>query len=176
MGLFDLFTTNEEKEKKTIEPSEDQFIDSSEPIELINNQNNNIKNLDSIYDFCSIDFEERGYQDALINPDSSYKNDNLNLLIEDLSMIINQAKNNYSTSLKTLNFHIKTRKDAGLIDIVDELQTKKSILEQHKDEVLRIEDETQKNTGIVERLKLSYNRGFNRGLASISKEILTIEA
>lgn len=161
---------------KEIEPTEEQFIDKSEPSETQDfATNKEVYGLYHIFDYASIDFEQRGYQDALINPDSSYKQENIELLIEDLSIKIRQAKNHYTTKLKTLDFHIKSRNDAGLIDIVDELESKKSIIKQNFDEVLKIEEETKEEKGLVVRLKLSYTRGFNRGLASLSNKILNTE-
>ncbi|MBI9041969.1 hypothetical protein [Lutibacter sp.] len=158
------------------EPLEEQFIDKSEPLDLqdvaINKES---YGLYQIFDYASTDFEQRGYQDALINPDSSYKQENIDLLIEDLYIKIRQAKNHYTTKLKTLDFHIKSRNDAGLIDIVDELESKKSIIVQNFEEVLKIEEETKDKKGLIVRLKLSYTRGFNRGLASLSNKILNTE-
>jgi hypothetical protein len=175
MGLFDFF--NFKRNGVSVnEPTEDQFIDNSEPNDAVGNGVESLQHtLQAIYDYATIDFEQRGYQDALINPDSSYKLENISLLIEDLNIKIRQAKNHYTTLLKKLDFHITSRKDAGLIDTVNELETKKSITVQHHEEVLKIENETVQEKGLVARLKLSYNRGFNRGLVSISTELLTTQ-
>lgn len=175
MGLFDFlkFKKNGESVNK---PTEDQFVDNTEPEDGIANEVNVLNHtLQNIYDYATVDFEQRGYQDALINPDSSYKTENISLLIEDLNIKIRQAKNHYTTLLKKLDFHIISRKDAGLVDTVKELETKKSITNQHYDEVIKIENETTEEMGLVARLKLSYNRGFNRGLASISTDLLTTQ-
>jgi hypothetical protein len=175
MGLFD-FLNFKKNGNSVNKPTEDQFIDNSEPQESVNNGVDVIQHtLQYIYDYATVDFEQRGYQDALINPDSSYKKENISLLIEDLNIKIRQAKNHYTTLLKELDFHINSRKEAGLIDIVNELETKKSITNQHYDEVIKIENETSEEKGLVARLKLSYNRGFNRGLASISSQLLTTQ-
>jgi hypothetical protein len=177
MGLLNFFGLKRSNSTvDEIEPTEEQFIDKSEPSDLQNVvANKESYGLYQIFDYASTDFEQRGYQDALINPDSSYKQENIELLIEDLRIKIRQAKNHYTTKLKTLDFHIKSRNDAGLIDIVDELESKKSIINQNFDEVLKIEEETKEHKGLIVRLKLSYTRGFNRGLASLSNQILNTE-
>ena len=87
MSLFNLFkkkTTDvvevlEEKEKATTsDVSKELFIEevATGKEELFEAKN---YNLDKIYAFASKDFEEKGYDDALVNPDYSYSNDNINL-------------------------------------------------------------------------------------------------
>lgn len=178
MGIFDYFRKGKKIEEQNsssditdgIEPSKEQFVDNSEP-EKNDNQNSDI-GLQSIYEYALIDFELRGYQDALINPDSSYKDENLKLLTEDLQIKIRVAKRYYNDLSKKIDFHIQTRTNAGLIDTVNELNNKKSLIEDKLEEVLNIENETNENKGISIRLSLSYNKGFKRGLASLSKELL----
>lgn len=174
MGIFNYFRNSKEVEEQSsledIEPIEKQFIDDSEP-ENTENQNSNI-GLQSIYDYALIDFEHKGYQDALINPDSSYKDENLELLTEDLHIRIRIAKRYYNDLSKKIDFHIQTRSQAGLIDTVNELTNKKYLIEDKLEEVLNIEIETNEKKGLSIRLGLSYNKGFKRGLASLSKELL----
>jgi hypothetical protein len=175
MGIFDLFKNKKEitqPDVESLEPTENQFIDNSQP----NTDNFSIEinkyGLENILDFVSGDFENRGYQDALINPDTSYKDENIELLIMDLSILIDRAKNHYLNYLKDIEFHIETRKVAGLIDTVQELESKTEKVEVNNSEVLKIEESINNATGYSKRISLSYSRGFNRGLASMSNDLL----
>tara|TARA_R110000787_G_scaffold135654_1_gene247965 strand:+ start:14 stop:547 length:534 start_codon:yes stop_codon:yes gene_type:complete len=172
MGLFNFFKKNNEQ-IDVLEnlPTEDQFIDNTEPNETIGIKNT-IFTLNDILEYASIDFEIRGYQDSLINPDSSYKNDNTELLLLDLGILINKSENYYTNYLKNLNFHIQSRKDAGLIDTVMQLETENDKITESLNQVLKIKNDTNTDKGLYKRISLSYNRGFNRGLASMSNELL----
>ena len=173
MGLFDFF---KKKELENNGPTEDQFIDNTEPegSQTLNGQSTTVVmyNLNEILNYASIDFETRGYQDSLTNPDSSYKQENIELLIMDLDILVLRAANYYINILKDIDFHINSRKDAGLIDTVKELEAKRDKTTENYNSTIKIKEDTNKGTGLCKRIKLSYNRGFNRGLASMSSQLL----
>jgi hypothetical protein len=129
-------------------------------------------NLDKIYAFAETDFEQKGYDDALINPDNSYSSDNIKLLKYDLHIKIKRAYKTYEDYIKDIEFHIESRKNAGLIDTVKLLETELAKIKDSIEEVRSIEENFDKGTGLVERISLSYQRGFMRGLAAMSDEIL----
>ena len=78
--------------------------------------------------FFQDDYETRGYNDALTNPDESYKSDNIRLFNHDLLILIDRSSNYYDNFLKELDFHISSRSRAGLIDLVEELKIRKEII------------------------------------------------
>lgn len=172
MGLFNFFNKNEITDviEENNGPTEEQFIDNTEP--LTEESVKLIYDLNEIYDYGSVDFENRGYNDALTNPDTSYKNDNLDLLLMDLDIIIQRAKNYYNNLLKDIGFHIQSRKDAGLIDTVNQLETEKEKTIDSLTLVEVIQKEFKDGIGLNKRIQFSYSRGFNRGLASISQPLL----
>ncbi|WP_298366424.1 hypothetical protein [uncultured Lutibacter sp.] len=172
MGLFEFFNKKNKSENliENIEPSEAQFVDDTEP--QPENESIIIYNLDEIYDYASVDFEQRGYQDALTNPDTSYKEENIDLLLMDLGIKIERAIFHYSNLLQDLEFHIKSRKDAGLIDTVNQLESQKEKTLKSSSQVKMIKDDFENNEGLSKRIRFSYKRGFNRGLASMSTNLL----
>lgn len=125
--------------------------------------------LDAIYAFFGDDFESRGYNDALTNPDESYKNDNIRLFNHDLLILIDRSSNYYDNFLKELDFHISSRTRAGLIDLVEELKIRKEIVKDLSEKIRIIKEETQSGAGSAQRIALSYQRGFMRGLSAISQ-------
>jgi hypothetical protein len=127
------------------------------------------KGLDSVYRFFQDDYETRGYNDALTNPDESYKADNIRLLNHDLFILIDRTSSYYEDLAKEVEFHINSRSRAGLIDLVEELKIRKEIITDHRTKLAEIKAEAQSGTGAVQRIGLSYQRGFMRGLASISQ-------
>ena len=173
MSLFSFFSKksdNNEVSEGQIGPTEEQFVDNSEP----NKEEvfEKVYNLDEIYDYASVDFEQRGYQDAITNPDTSYKEENIDLLLMDLEIRIQRAELHYSNLLLDLNFHINSRKDAGLIDTVKQLESQKGKIGDSQSQVAKIKEEFSENAGLNKRITFSYKRGFNRGLASMSTNLL----
>lgn len=133
---------------------------------------NGMKGLDSIYSFLQNDYETRGYNDALTNPDESYKNDNISLIQHDLVILIERTLTYYETMLKETDFHISSRGRAGLIDLVEELKIRKEITLDHLEKVKQIKVEAQSGGNASQRIVLSYQRGFMRGLYAISQSKL----
>lgn len=175
MNIFDLFKkkkNSEESENENNIPSKELFIEETDPENLNNFGDLKNYNLDKIYAFAEIDFEEKGYDDALINPDNSYSSDNIKLLKYDLHIKIKRAYKSYEDYIKDIEFHIETRKNAGLIDTVKLLETELTKVKDSIEEVRNIEKDFENETGLVERISLSYKRGFMRGLAAMSDQIL----
>lgn len=133
---------------------------------------NGTKGLDSIYAFLQNDYESRGYNDALTNPDESYKKDNISLIQHDLMILIERTLTHYETMLKETDFHISSRSRAGLIDLVEELRIRKDITADHLAKVKLIRDEALSGGNASQRIVLSYQRGFMRGLYAISQSKL----
>jgi hypothetical protein len=125
--------------------------------------------LDAIYSFFQDDYESRGYNDALTNPDESYKSDNIRLFNHDLMILIDRSSNYYDSFLKELDFHISSRSRAGLIDLVEELKIRKEIVTGHLEKIKTIKADTLNGNGSTQRIALSYQRGFMRGLSAISQ-------
>lgn len=173
MRFFDNFrrkkTTPPVEEQVTI-PREEVFIEKKEPKEVLEKEEDIITPLRKIYKYAETDFENKGYNDALVNDDTSYCKENIKLLQYDLYIIIKNSKTEYEHFLKDIDFHIKSRSAAGLSDTVEELKTKKEKLTMDYDEVVEILEDYKEETGICERIALSYMRGFKRGLVSISTE------
>ncbi|KAA6332112.1 hypothetical protein EZS27_019342 [termite gut metagenome] len=82
----------------------------------------------------------------------------------------------YGDKLSEIDFHIKSRSEAGLIDIVKDLESRKDTLEKHIDNLIKMENEIQDdNVFYIRRMLTSYERGFLRGLAALSLETVKMK-
>lgn len=126
--------------------------------------------IDLIYSFLKEDYETKGYDDALSNPDVSYKEMNKSMIRSNLEIKFRQVKLKYTDNLRNLDFHIKSRSEAGLVDLVKQLEMKKEMLLQHMEELNRMERDFQENVPYMTGMLLSYERGFLRGLGALSLE------
>jgi len=168
MGLLSKF-----KKKNQEIPAKTEISRGEIPVGLPSGQVrlpvNGSKGLDAIYTFLQCDYESRGYNDALTNPDESYKSDNIKLLNHDLMILIDQSSTYYEDMLKEVEFHISSRNRAGLVDLVEELKTRLEIVNDHRLKIKVIREEAIKGEGPIQRIGLSYQRGFMKGLSAISQ-------
>lgn len=130
------------------------------------------KGLDAVYAFLQYDYESKGYNDALTNPDESYKADNIKLFHHDLMILLDRTAVYYDGLLKQLDFHMSSRSRAGLIDLVEELKIRKEQTLDHIARLKALKEEAVAGSGITQRIALSYQRGFMRGLSAISQSKL----
>lgn len=128
--------------------------------------------IDIIYGSLRTNHEQRGYNDAMCSPDISYKELNLNLIKNDLIVKIRQVKLNYKKGLSDIDFHIESRSQAGLVDTVNELEKQKEIFLEHLELLNKMETDYQNNESYMIGSLLSYERGFMRGLAAKSMEMI----
>jgi len=177
MGFLNLFRKNstnkagENHSDNTLPVvSKTLFIEDQDPLEKMdmNPGKGEIKGIEEIYTFLQKDYESRGYNDALTNPDESYRTDNIDLLNNDLAILIQKVTTYYEDLLKEIDFHILSRGRAGLIDLVETLKTRKELVEDHLRKVNQIRYDMENNEGMSQRIILSYQRGFMRGLSALT--------
>ena len=177
MGLFNLFKKKQNPEPGNQMPAlplNENHPDQPNHNGLLKNipVNGEVKGIDAIYDFLQADFESKGYNDALVSPDESNKLDNIRLLQLDLGILIQKVETYYSDSLKEIDYHMTSRTRAGLIDLVEELKTRREIVLDHVNKVNELKKEMAGNAGMSERMVLSYQRGFMKGISAITQSTI----
>lgn len=150
--------------------TEELFVENSTVLD--DNFVSGAKGILAIYHYLEGDFERQGFDDAMISPDESYKKENIRLIKFDLEIIIQKVRIYHDSLMKEIDFHITSRSRAGLVDLVEELKSRKSDLAQHIQKVDEVEQSLKSNTGYCERAILSYQRGFMKGMASITQASL----
>jgi hypothetical protein len=127
-----------------------------------------VSNLQTLYRYLENNLESKGYDDALMNPDSSLLEEHIQFIQNDLNLLISKVKNYYSGYVRTIDFHIETRKKNGMIETVEELLTHKDTVLDEIKLVLSIEEDTNKGRGLSQNLILGYKKGFRNGFAAIT--------
>jgi hypothetical protein len=112
--------------------------------------------------------EKQGYEDALTNPDSSYMEQSLRYVHNELNLMIQKVRISYSAQLRVINFHIETRQRNGMLETVDELITHKATMEDEIQKLSEIESDAKTRSGLCENLFVGYTRGFKNGFAAIT--------
>lgn len=127
-----------------------------------------IHNLHTLYQYLENNLESRGYEDALMNPDSSIMEEQVQYIQNELNLLISRVKTYYSGHLRSVDFHIETRKRSGMIETVEELLShRETILDEIK-AVASIEADTAEGRGLSQNLILGYRKGFRNGFAAIT--------
>lgn len=178
MGLFSFFNRNkgngqtEIPSKESPDIPENVFIEKENKNQDNSNERNDTQATDNginlLYQFLERNHEGKGYDDALINPDSSHLDQNIEALKNELGRTIKKVKTFYQDFITETNFHITSRSRSGLVDTVEELNMKKSIAESHIKKVIEIEEDAKNNKGDGQGIVMSYTKGFKNGLAAIS--------
>lgn len=186
MGLFDLFKKNEQPQELNLEEKnalpeikEDVFIDNSEPAAQENStysvEFGSKLPIDIIYSFLKENYETKAYNDALTSSDRSYKEMNIEILRSTLEVKFRQVMLKYEDMLRDIDFHIQSRGQSGLTDIVDLLKSKKTTYEKHVEEIEKMKKDLEKGELYMIGIFKSYEVGFTRGLASLSLHNLKID-
>lgn len=180
MGIFNFFKPGQAQANTPVRQdalqvprdsyAEDQGARESMAVPSVNGQPNGIE---AVYAFLQADYESRGYNDALVNADNSNKNDGIKLITLDLQLLTRRVINYYDKKIKDLEVQINSRGRAGLLDLVEELRSEKEKAERDIEEVKQMGEEIDKGTGMVERIILSYQKGFMRGLSAITQSRMT---
>lgn len=151
---------------------ENLFIENAKPVGNTFNERNQTQPIDYgiyfLYQFLEKNYESKGYGDALVNPDTTHLEQNIESLKNDLERTIRKVKTFYEDSIREINFHISSRSRSGMIDTVEELTMKKETAEIHINQVKEIAEEVKNNRGLGQGIIISYTRGFRNGLAAIS--------
>lgn len=124
-------------------------------------------NIHLLYAFLSKDYQQQGYNDALAHPDTSYMTDRVKEFRGELNIAIRKVKTFYEDAIRELDFLIMSRERSGMVDVVDELKMRKEKAADHHKKTLEIEQEVIQE-GEHHRLVISYNRGFQNGMAAIA--------
>jgi hypothetical protein len=179
MGLFNFFNRQQRNGQNHTKDLEGPAQDIPEALFIANAQpditppdakptNPAISGIHMLYEFLDKNYESKGYNDALINPDTTHLDQNVTALKNDLERAIRKVKTFYEDFIRQINFHIASRSRSGMIDTVEELTVKKETAESHIKQVLEIEEQAKQNQGVGYGIVISYTRGFRNGLAAIS--------
>lgn len=181
MGFFDFFRTKpvevtEQQPTEELKPeiNEEDFIDNSNP------DGNDIYTItygtgfaiDAIYAFLRKDNEQKGFDDAMVNPENSYKEAGVSLIENELRQLFEQVRLRYRNDLRILQVQIDNMEKQGLPHQAANLYARKETYEEHMKKIGEMETKVQQKESSVMSPIYSYERGFLKGLAAKSEIII----
>lgn len=178
MGLFSSIFRKKEPEqvpamKELPEVKEEVFVDNSDPVgEPMGLYYVTRMPIDVIYAFINKNFEQEGYDDAMCNIDSTYKDSKVSIIKNELKRLFEQVRLRYKSDLRELEVQIDIVEQQGLTNTAASLKARKETFLEHMDAMSKMEDSLDKGEPQMLSMIDSYERGFLRGLAAKSDALL----
>ncbi len=174
MGLFDIFykkdyslTNSTGREQSKPEVQEDLFTYKENDF-LSPNLVSHDPTLEGVYNFLRGDYQNKGYSDCLTNSEPTYREENITVLLLDLELLIDQTIQNYRDELRDIDFHIQTRGDEGLTNLVSQLEVRKKVINEYLEKLRAFNEDAKQRQGTALKVIKSYSKGFQRGLVALS--------
>lgn len=191
MGLFSWLTGRKTASPEAVaaqesivdtlpEIKEEDFVDNSEPESANQSLSNEIYRvsygtgfpIDVIYGFINRDFEQKGYDDAMVNTSISYKESGKQLIINELKSLFQQVTLRYQRDKMGIEVMIENLEGQGLPLQVKALRMRLQLLDDHIKKIVDMQTALDKKEESVMRMVITYERGFLKGLAAKSDFIL----
>ncbi|MDE6479612.1 MAG: hypothetical protein K2L45_05020 [Muribaculaceae bacterium] len=124
--------------------------------------------IDLIYGYLHKNYEEKGYSDAMLNSNLTFRDMNMSIIRNKILMIFREVNLKYSSMKRDLDTRIETCNAAGLLTTVAELEKQLSVIVSHKNELAKLEEDFRINANEASVPLMSYECGFLRGVSAIA--------
>ncbi len=124
--------------------------------------------IDIIYGYLHKNYENKGYEDAMLNSNLSFRDMNMSIIRNKILMVFREINLNYDAMKDDLDARIETCNAAGLLTTVAELGKQMSVINAHKNELTQLEQDFRNNSNETSVPLMSYECGFLRGVSTIA--------
>ena len=122
--------------------------------------------IDVVFNFIHKNFEEEGFQDALINQDVTYRDTKEKIIRNDLEMLFTRIMLRYKSDIRTVEFKIDNARKAYALAAASRLDSLKQTYEEHLAEIEEMKELLDANDPKMTNMIESYNRGFMKGITA----------
>ncbi len=124
--------------------------------------------IDVVYGYLHKDYEDKGFQDAMLKSDLAFKDINMRLIRNKILMVFREINLNYDVMKQDLQVRIDNCNAAGLLTTVAQLEKNMQLIDVHKKELADLEADFRNNANEASIPLQSYECGFLRGIATVS--------
>lgn len=124
--------------------------------------------IDVVYGYLHKNYEDKGFQDAMLKSDLAFKDINMRLIRNKILMVFREINLNYDVMKQDLQVHIDNCNAAGLLTTVAQLEKNMQLIDVHKKELADLEADFRNNANEASIPLQSYECGFLRGIATVS--------
>lgn len=124
--------------------------------------------IDVIYGYLHKNNEDKGFNDAMVKSDLTFRDMNMNIIRNRILMVFREINLNYDVMKRDLEIRMDTCSATGLLSTVSELEKTMSTIKAHKAELKELEEDFRNNEKEASIPLQSYECGFLRGIATIA--------
>lgn len=124
--------------------------------------------IDLIYGYLHKNFENKGYEDAMLNSNLTFRDMNMAIIRNKVLMIFREVNLKYDGMKREIETRIDTCNAAGLLSSAAELEKQMAIINAHKSELAQLESDFRNNANEASVPLMSYECGFLRGVSAIA--------
>ena len=118
--------------------------------------------IDVVYGYLHKNNEEKGFNDAMVNSDLTFRDMNMSIIRNKILMVFREINLNYDVMKRDLEIRMDTCSAAGLLSTVSELEKSMSTIKAHKAELQELEEDFRNNEKEASIPLQSYECGFLR--------------
>ena len=122
--------------------------------------------IDVIFNFIHKNFEEDGFQDALVNCDITYRDAKEKIIRNDLEMLFKRIVLKYKSDIRVINVKIENAHKALALAAAADMEALRATYEEHLTEIQGMQSQLDANDPKMTTMIESYRRGFLKGIAA----------
>lgn len=122
--------------------------------------------IDVIFNFIHKNFEENGFQDALVNCDITYRDAKERIIRNDLKMLFKRIILKYKSDIRVVNVKIENAHKALALAAAADMEVLRATYEEHLTEIQEMQSQLEANDPKMTTMIESYRRGFLKGIAA----------
>ena len=122
--------------------------------------------IDVIFHFIHKNFEEEGFQDALVNCDITYRDAKEKIIRNDLEMLFKRIILKYKSDIRIVNVKIENANKALALAAAADMEALRATYEEHLTEIQEMQSQLEANDPKMTTMIESYRRGFLKGIAA----------
>lgn len=122
--------------------------------------------IDVIFNFIHKNFEEEGFQDALVNCDITYRDSKEKIIRNDLEMLFKRIILKYKCDIRVVNVKIENAHKALALSAAADMEALRTTYEEHLTEIQEMQSQLEANDPKMLTMIESYRRGFLKGISA----------
>lgn len=131
--------------------------------------------IDVIFHFIHKNYEEDGFQDALINSDITYRDAKEKIIRNDLEMLFKRIILCYKKNIREIDVQINNARQAYALSAASSLEARRATYEEHLTEIDEMREQFESDDPKMMTMIESYRRGFLKGITAVSLKFINHE-
>lgn len=128
--------------------------------------------IDIIFNFIHKNYEEEGFQDALVNNDITYRDAKEKIIRNDLEMLFKRIILRYKNDIREVDVSIDNACKAYALAAASRLQARRDTYEEHLSEISEMQEQLNNDDPKMMTMIESYRRGFLKGMTAVAIDFI----